>query len=108
MFNHHHNDEYGNCIQESDGSEQQNRAYYLEVVDVNKKIKLETTNDGNIAYLSLPEQPGIGSGAFVAKTINLHKIIDNYHGSEVLLDFDSRGVMIGIEMFIDYFTFWDS
>ncbi|TBL84036.1 DUF2283 domain-containing protein [Hafnia alvei] len=68
---------------------------------MNRKIKLETTNDGDIAYLSLPEHPGRGSVASVAKTIPLHKIIDNYHGPEIFLDFDSTGVVIGIEILFD-------
>ncbi|KKI46912.1 hypothetical protein XK97_11455 [Obesumbacterium proteus] len=68
---------------------------------MNKKIKLETTDDGDIAYLSLPEHPGRGSGASVAKTIPLHKIIDKYHGPEIFLDFDSSDVIIGIEILLD-------
>jgi hypothetical protein len=64
-------------------------------------IKLETNDDGDMAYVYLPNHPGKGVAGVIVKQISLHALIDNYQGPEVFLDFDKNDVMIGMELFLD-------
>lgn len=64
-------------------------------------IKLEKNEDGDMAYLFLPEHPGKGKAGVVTKQVSLHSVIANYQGPEIFLDFDKNGVIIGIEFLLD-------
>ncbi|WP_411705599.1 DUF2283 domain-containing protein [Edaphovirga cremea] len=66
-----------------------------------EKIKLETNDDGDMAYLYLPKHPGKGIAGVTAKQISLHTVVEGYQGPEIFLDFDKNGVMIGMELFLD-------
>lgn len=65
------------------------------------KIKLESNKDGDMAYLFLPKHPGKSISGITAKQISLHSIISDYHGPEIILDFDKSGEIIGMEFLFD-------
>ncbi|WP_224653555.1 DUF2283 domain-containing protein [Pectobacterium versatile] len=65
------------------------------------KINLEVSGDGDVAYLALPNHPGKGKPGVTAKQVALQSIIENYHGPEIYLDFDSDGNIIGMEFLLD-------
>ncbi len=54
-------------------------------------------DDADVAYLRLPSHPG-GEPCRMSKSIRLFDIIKDYEGPEVVLDFDERGVLVGIEI----------
>lgn len=63
-----------------------------------KKFKLDVSEDGEAAYLYLPNYP---DGNFrVSKTVRLLNLID-YPGPDLMFDFDSKGELIGIEILLD-------
>lgn len=64
------------------------------------KIKLETNEDGDMAYLYLPKHPGKGSAGVIKKQVSLHEIVKDYQGPEIFLDFDENGVIVGVELFL--------
>lgn len=64
-------------------------------------INLEKNEDGNMAYLFLPEHPGKGKRGVTVKQILLHSVIANYKGPEIVLDFDKDGVIIGMEFLLN-------
>ncbi|ASW01032.1 MULTISPECIES: DUF2283 domain-containing protein [Paraburkholderia] len=66
-----------------------------------RKIDMVVNEDGDVAYLSLPDHPGKGSPGVVAKQISLHSIIKEYKGPEIYLDFDKNGVLIGMEFLLE-------
>jgi len=54
-------------------------------------------DDQNIAYLSLPGHPGSVHGV-VKKSVQLVELLGSFHGPEIILDFDSNELLIGIEI----------
>lgn len=64
-------------------------------------IKLETSEDGDMAYVYLPKHPGKGIAGVTVKQVPMHTLIDNYQGPEIFLYFDKNDVMIGMEFFLD-------
>ncbi|EMO4163624.1 DUF2283 domain-containing protein [Morganella morganii] len=66
-----------------------------------KMIKIETSSDGDMAYLFLPKHPGKGIPGVTSKQISLNSVISNYQGPEILLDFDKAGEIIGMEFVFD-------
>jgi len=66
-----------------------------------RKIGMEVNEDGDVAYVSLPEHPGKGSAGVVVKQIGLHSLIAEYKGPEIYLDFDKNGVLIGMEFLLE-------
>lgn len=54
-------------------------------------------DDRDVAYVLLPGHPGTGSKACVAKQVRLSDLI-SYVGTDIYLDFDARGCLIGIEI----------
>ncbi|MBT0384010.1 DUF2283 domain-containing protein [Morganella morganii] len=66
-----------------------------------KIIKIETSSDGDMAYLFLPKHPGKGIPGVTSKQISLSSVISNYQGPEILLDFDKAGEIIGMEFIFD-------
>jgi len=63
-----------------------------------QRIHLEISEDDeDVAYLKLPDHPGTRPGV-VKKTVNLRKIIGDYSGPDLNLDFDGSNVLIGVEI----------
>lgn len=63
------------------------------------KIELKVSeDDSDIAYLRLPDHPGIGIPNVVAKQVCLREIIQSYKGPDIYLDFSQDGKLIGIEI----------
>lgn len=54
-------------------------------------------DDGDVAYLRLPSYPEEGPWK-MSKSIRLREIMGDYKGPDVILDFDMRGVLVGIEI----------
>lgn len=67
----------------------------------NGKIELKTFENGQSAYLSLPDHPGSGVAGCVAKQIRLSDVVKEYDGIDIFVDFDSEGRAIGIELLGD-------
>ena len=65
------------------------------------EIKLDVSEDQEVAYLTLPAHPGKGMPGVVKKQISLDSLITNYQGISVYFDFDINGVLIGIEFLLD-------
>ncbi len=55
-----------------------------------------STDDANVAYLRLPTHQGGTSR--MSRSVRLVDLLGAYQGPEVVLDFDSRGVLVGIEI----------
>lgn len=66
-----------------------------------RKLHLRVSDDGDMAYLFLPNHPGKGKSKVVERQISLQSVIENYKGPEIYLDFSSTGEVIGIEFFLD-------
>lgn len=54
-------------------------------------------DDTDVAYLRLPSHPGT-SPCKMSKSIRLSDIMGSYEGPDVVLDFDLRGILVGIEV----------
>jgi hypothetical protein len=54
-------------------------------------------DDADVAYLRLPSHPGT-TPCKMSKSVRLCDLIGNYEGPDVVLDFDLRGVLVGIEI----------
>jgi hypothetical protein len=61
------------------------------------KFELNLTG-ATTAYLRLPTHPGVLRGA---RTVPLVDLMGAYKGPYVVLDFDSEGVLVGIEIIGD-------
>ncbi|WP_437631892.1 DUF2283 domain-containing protein [Sorangium sp. So ce854] len=64
-------------------------------------------DDADVAYLRLPFHPGnLGlysytpgiSSCKMARSVRLRDLMGDYDGPDVVLDFDLRGVLVGIEV----------
>ncbi len=53
--------------------------------------------DDQVGYVYLSNHPGNVYG-IVKKQIDLRDLIGDYKGADILLDFNSEGVLIGIEI----------
>ena len=54
-------------------------------------------DDADVAYLRLPSHPGT-IPCKMSKSVRLRDLIGSYEGPDVVLDFDLRGVLVGIEI----------
>jgi uncharacterized protein YuzE len=64
----------------------------------NKNMTLEiSSDDEDVAYLSLPNHPGRGSPGVVSKQVRLLELLQ-YVGPDVYLDIDESGRLIGFEI----------
>ena len=61
------------------------------------KIELALGTEGDVAYVSLPDHPGVVYGA-VTKTLRLMDLVGDYKGPDLHLDFDKENRLIGIEI----------
>ncbi|NQZ02922.1 MAG: DUF2283 domain-containing protein, partial [Bdellovibrionales bacterium] len=55
-------------------------------------------DDPDVAYLQLPDHPGVGTLNVVGKQVDLRELIQDYAGPDVYLDFGQDGKLIGIEI----------
>ncbi|WP_438015636.1 DUF2283 domain-containing protein [Sorangium sp. So ce315] len=54
-------------------------------------------DDADVAYLRLPSHPGTSS-CKMARSVRLRDLMGDYDGPDVVLDFDLRGILVGIEV----------
>jgi uncharacterized protein YuzE len=54
-------------------------------------------DDGDVAYLRLPSYPEEGPWK-MSKSVRLRDVMGPYEGPDIVLDFDMRGVLVGIEV----------
>lgn len=54
-------------------------------------------DDSDIAYLRLPSYPEEGPWK-MSKSVRLRDVMGEYKGPDIVLDFDMRGVLVGIEI----------
>jgi hypothetical protein len=65
----------------------------------NGKIELEIgSEEGDVAYVTLPAHPGNPVPGIVKKVIRLSSVIPGYSGPEIMLDFAEGDELIGIEI----------
>ena len=57
----------------------------------------EEAGDDDVAYISLPDHPGVVYGV-VKKQLRLWDLIGAYEGADVYFDFDKENRLIGIEI----------
>jgi hypothetical protein len=63
------------------------------------KIELKVSDkDRSVAYISLPDHPGIGKPGVVVKQVRLIDLCTGYKGPDVYLDFDKSNHLVGIEI----------
>ena len=53
-------------------------------------------DDPDVAYLRLPSHPG--GLCKMSKSIRLVDVLGKYAGPDIVLDFDEKGVLVGIEI----------
>jgi len=51
------------------------------------------------AYLYLPAHPRHDTSGVASKSVRVRDLIGVYEGDDVVLDFDSKGRLIGIEIY---------
>lgn len=54
-------------------------------------------DDEDVAYLRLPTHSG-ANPCKMSKSIRLRDIMGPYEGPDIVLDFDMRGVLVGVEV----------
>jgi hypothetical protein len=62
--------------------------------------KIEFTlgsEEGDVAYISLPDDPGVVFGV-VKKQLRLRDLVGDHGGPDLYLDFDKENRLIGIEI----------
>jgi len=64
-------------------------------------FKLELSDGKHeVVYLKLPTYPAKGI-CKVSKSVRLFDLLGKYDGPDVILDFDTEGVLVGIELLAD-------
>jgi hypothetical protein len=63
----------------------------------NGNIELSLGPEGDVAYISLPDHPGVVYGA-VEKQLRLRNLIGDHGGPDLYFDFDKENRIIGIEI----------
>jgi hypothetical protein len=70
-------------------------------MDRRKKINLKVSEDEEdedvVAYLTLPDHPGPGSGV-VKQNVRLRDLIGDYVGPDLYFDFDENNTLVGVEI----------
>lgn len=65
----------------------------------NGKIEFALGAEGDLAYISLPDHPGVGVvGGVTKKQLRLRDLIGDHGGPDLYLDFDKENRLIGIEI----------
>ena len=62
------------------------------------RFHLSGMKDGP-AYLYLPAHPRHDTSGVASKSVRVRDLIGVYEGDDVVLDFDSKGRLIGIEIY---------
>ena len=62
------------------------------------KFELKVTPSGEVAYLYLPDHPGVGTRGVAVEQVNLKEIFPNYEGATLYIDFDQDNRLIGVEI----------
>lgn len=68
---------------------------------VKVEMSLEMSDGGDVGYLYLPAHPGPGVPGASARQMLLRSVVADYHGPEIVLDFNGDGVIIGMEIVLD-------
>lgn len=64
-----------------------------------EKIELQVSDDdGDVAYVYLPEHPRKPVFGVVAKQVRLLDLVEGYKGPDVYLDLRDDGTLLGIEI----------
>jgi hypothetical protein len=66
----------------------------------NGKIEFTLGSEGDVAYISLPDHPGKGTGGTTNKQLRLRDLVKDYKGPDIYLDFDKENRLIGIEILV--------
>lgn len=62
-------------------------------------VKLEISDDNQgVGYLYLPGHPKLTIPGLVKRTVSISKLLENYNGVPLYLDFDKNNKLIGIEI----------
>lgn len=56
-----------------------------------------SVDDEDVAYLRLPSYLGV-EPCKMSRSVQLREVLGDYEGPDVNLDFDMRGVLVGIEV----------
>ena len=65
----------------------------------NGRIEFTLGSEKDVAYISLPDHPGVGVVPGVTKKqLRLWDLIGAYEGADVYFDFDKENRLIGIEI----------
>ncbi|MEM7432934.1 MAG: DUF2283 domain-containing protein [Pseudomonadota bacterium] len=63
--------------------------------------KAKYKGNSDVGYLQLPDHPGKGTVGCVVKTVRVLDIVADHKGTDVYLDYDKDGTLIGIELLLD-------
>ena len=63
----------------------------------NGKIEFKLGSEGDVAYISLPDHPGVVHGVS-KKLLRLRDLVGDYEGADLYFDFDKENRLIGIEI----------
>ena len=65
----------------------------------NGRIDFALGSEEDVAYISLPDHPGVGIVPGVTKKqLRLRDLVGDYEGPDLYLDFDKENRLIGIEI----------
>ncbi len=65
----------------------------------NGKIEFIISSDeSDVAYVSLPAHPGKGKAGVVARQVRLRDLLSEYDGPDIFLDLSASNELIGIEV----------
>ena len=67
------------------------------------KIESHITKGADVAYISMPDHPGRGTGNIVEKQIRLIDLYKDYTGPDVYFDINKDNILIGIEILAQNF-----
>lgn len=62
------------------------------------EVDPDSLDDDIVAYVSLPAHPGRGLPGVVAKHVRLRDLVGDHGPSDVYLDFDPNGQLVGMEI----------
>lgn len=55
-------------------------------------------SESGAAYLELHDHPHVETPGLVKRSVDIHSLIGDYPGPRITIDFDGRGVPVGIEI----------
>lgn len=63
------------------------------------RVRLVGENS-HTAYIALPGYPEVIVPGIVSRTLNMNDLVKDYSGPRIHLDFNSEGILIGIEVLV--------